>query len=300
MTAMRWAGILKQQGHDVSISGSYSDRHCDLLIALHALRSAESIRKYRNRYPKAPLVVALTGTDLYRDIKIYSTARQSLELASRLIVLQRKAKDELPLHLHRKTRVIYQSANRLQPKPPRNEKVFKVCVVGHMRPEKDPLRTAMAARLLPRSSRVKVFYIGRALSRGMHSRARREAQRNPRFTWLGELPHWKTRRVLARCHVLSISSKMEGSSNVLSEAIASSIPVIATKIPGLMGTLGENYPGYFPVGNTRALSHLLVKAEQDSKFLNRLKKYCTNLFPLVDPEGEYRSWTKLLKELSKP
>ncbi len=299
MTALRWAKILKQQGHHVSLAERYDGRSCDLLIALHALRSYESIRHYRDRYPKEPLIVTLTGTDLYRDIHTDSRAQQSLEKATRLIVLQRKAKEELPRHLRRKTRIIYQSAAQVQAHPPRNEKLFKVCVVGHLRPEKDPMRTVMAVRLLSPSSRVQIFHIGRALSKEMRRRAREETMRNRRYTWLGELPHWKTRKVLASCHLLSLSSRMEGSSNVLSEAIASSVPVLASKIAGLIGTLGENYPGYFPVGNTRALATLLGKVENDPKFYLKLKKHCARLFPLVDPRGEYKTWSRLLRELPK-
>ncbi len=300
MTALRWARILQRQRHHVIISGRYSGRPCDLVIALHALRSYESIRHYRDLHPTAPLIVALTGTDLYRDIRTNSHARESLELATRLVVLQKKAKDDLPRHLHQKTRVIYQSAPRLQGTPPESERIFKVCVVGHMRSEKDPMRTAMAARLLPSTSRIAVLHIGRALTEDFHHRAGREAKRNPRYRWLGDLPHWKTRRILAGCHLLSLTSRMEGSSNVLSEAIASSVPVVASKIAGLIGTLGDQYSGYFPVGDTRALSHLLRKVENNPKFYRELKKHSRRLFSLVDPRVEYKSWSKLLKELRKP
>lgn len=92
---------------------------------------------------------------------------------------------------------------------------------------------------------------------------------------------------------------MEGSSNVLSEAIASSVPVIAAKIPGLIGTLGDTYPGYFHVGNTTDLARLLRKAELDSLFYGRLKSYCARLRPLVDPKREQADLKELLRELSQ-
>ncbi|MFQ5849230.1 MAG: selenoneine biosynthesis selenosugar synthase SenB [Candidatus Binatia bacterium] len=299
ITAVRWARILKQLGHHVTVEQLYDGRPCDLLIALHALHSYESIHRYREKYPRSPLIVVLTGTDLYRDIRTNSHAQQSLKLATRLIVLQVKGMDELPRYLHRKTRVIYQSAAPVNGRASDAEKVFKVCVIGHLRPEKDPFRTAMATRDLPSSSRVRVLHIGRALSSEMRERAREEAARNPRYRWLKELPHWKARRVLAQSHVLSLTSRMEGSSNVLSEAIASSVPVIASSIGGLMGTLGANYPGYFPVGNTRALARLLRKVEFDPGFYLELKRHCTSLFPLVDPKRERQSWKELLRELSQ-
>lgn len=299
ITALRWKRILSELGHQVVLEQSFEGGTCDLMIALHARRSFKSIRRFRELYPELPLIVTLTGTDLYRDIRTDSNAKKSLDLATRLIVLQSMGLAELPKNLHSKTRVIYQSATPVNGKvPTARNGFFKVCVIGHLRPEKDPLRTAMAARLLPASSRVRVLHIGRALSEELKRHMFAEVARNPRYRWLGELPHWETRRVLANSHLLALTSRMEGSSNVLSEAIASSVPVVASKIPGLIGTLGENYPGYFPVGDTRELAHLLQRVESDAEFYHRLKGYCAHLLPLVDPERERASWKQLLRELS--
>lgn len=299
ITALRWKQILSQLGHRVTLEKHYHGAPCDLMIALHARRSFESIRRFRKEHPDLPLIVVLTGTDLYRDIRTNSDARKSLELATRLIVLQSMGPAELPKRLRAKTRVIYQSAEKVNRRAsPAANGFFKVCVVGHLRPEKDPLRTAMASRQLPASSRVRVLHIGRPLTKEMSKRLRAEAARNPRFQWLGELPHWKTRQILASCHLLSLTSRMEGSSNVLSEAIASSVPVVASKIPGLMGTLGENYPGYFPVGETRELARLLQRIESNPAFYRSLKAYCARLAPLVDPKREVTVWKELLRELS--
>lgn len=298
LTAVRWRRILKQLGHRVVLEQSYSGATCDLLIALHARRSARSIQRFHKQHPDLPLVVALTGTDLYRDIRTSAKAHRSLELATRLIVLQSMGLAELPKRLHAKTRVIYQSASRLNIPAPSSRNRFNVCVIGHLRPEKDPLRTATAARLLSPSSRLRVLHVGRALTREMKTRARAEMANNRRYRWLGELPHWKTRRLLATSHLLSITSRMEGSSNVLSEAIASSVPVVASEIPGLIGTLGKNYPGYFPAGDAQTLANLLSRAESEARFYRSLKLHCSRLRPLVDPQREGKAWHKLLRELS--
>lgn len=299
VTAIRCARILQQLGHRVVMEQTYDGKGCDLMIALHARRSFESIRRFKEAQPELPLIVVMTGTDLYRDIRINADAQRSLELATRIIVLQSTGVAEIPEHLRGKTRVIYQSAPRLNGRVPHTKNGFKVCVISHLRPEKDPLRTAMAARQLPASSRLRILHIGRPLSKEMDKRLRAEIARNPRFQWLGELPHWKTRRILADSHLLSVTSRMEGSSNALCEAIASSVPVVASKIPGLVGTLGKNYPGYFPVGDTRALARLLQKAESNPEFYRRLKSYCARLAPLVDPRHERAAWKKLLGGLSR-
>jgi putative glycosyltransferase (TIGR04348 family) len=299
MTALRWARILRKLGHKVGVDQFYDGGRWDLLIALHARRSHASIEKFGQLHPELPLIVVLTGTDLYRDIQSDRKARRSLEVATRLIALQPMALAELPKRLHAKTRVIYQSAQpyRRQASRP-GKRIFKVCLIGHLREEKDPLRAALALRRLPSESRIRVVHIGLALDARFEQKARTEAARNPRYRWLGALPHWKTRRVLAHSDLALITSRMEGSSNVLSEALASSVPVVASNIPGLMGTLGKSFPGYFPVGDTQGLAALLLRSETDAKFYRRLKRDCARLSHLVAPKREFEAWRRLLRELN--
>lgn len=298
ITALRWARILRKLGHRVTITQNYDRSDCDLLIALHARRSADSIRAFHNLHPELPLVVVLTGTDLYRDIHANRKARESLELATRILALQNMAFADLPESYHAKTRVIYQSAD-----PCRNDRrapsrdVFRICVIGHLRKEKDPMRTAAALRRLPRESRIEALHIGSSLDEKYERQLRVEAARNPRYRWIGPLPHWKTRRVLASSDLMVISSRMEGSANVLCEALACGVPVIASRIPGLVGTLGEDYSGYFPVGNTEKLTLLLKRAETDSRFYRALKRHCARVSYLVRPQREIAAWRRLLGEL---
>jgi putative glycosyltransferase (TIGR04348 family) len=295
VTALRWARILKRLGHRVFVAREYRGEACDLLVALHARKSAPSIRRFKKLHPEKPLIVALTGTDLYRDIRTSAAARRSLDSATRLIVLQSMGLKELPRRLRRKTRVIYQSASRVKGRPPKGNG-FIVSVIGHLRPVKDPLRTALAARSLNHSN-LRIVHAGRALGRDIERRTRAEMARNPHYRWLGELPHWKTRRLLAGSHLLSLTSVMEGSANVLSEAIASSVPVVASKIPGLVGTLGNDYPGYFRVGDTDGLARLLKRVESDKSFYRTLKSRGARLKPLVDPRRERAAWKALIVEL---
>ena len=297
ITAVRWAGILKTLGHGVRVTQSYDGKPCDLLIALHARRSCDSIQRFHASHPELPLIVVLTGTDVYRDIHGDPKAQQSLELATRLVVLQKMALRELPKRLHAKTQVIYQSAEAIQAKTPNRSGSFAVCVIGHLREEKDPLRTAIAVRNLPAESRIQVTHIGQALDEELGAEAKAEALRNPRYRWLRQLSHRKTRQRLAQSALVCITSKMEGSSNVLSEALASGVPVVASKISGLMGTLGNLFAGYFPVGNTEKLRKLLLRAERDPVFYQSLKRHCQELAHLVEPKRELDAWRRLLKEI---
>jgi putative glycosyltransferase (TIGR04348 family) len=267
------------------------------MIALHARRSFASVDQFRRRHPERPLIVALTGTDLYGDIRTDPSAKQSMELASCLVLLQPMGLAELPEHLRARARVIHQSVRRPPGEFPPRRGVFEVCVLGHLRPVKDPFRAALASRLLPASSLIRIVHVGAALSEEMHERARSEILSNPRYRWLGELPRWKALRVLARSRLLVLSSIMEGGANAISEAVASSVPVLASRIPGSMGLLGEEYPGYFPVGDAEALAKLLARAESDPRYYQALKEWCARLAPLVDPDGERRAWESALQEV---
>lgn len=297
VTAVRWARILRDLGHQLRIAQEYDGASCDLLIALHARRSYPAVMRYRRLHPHAPLVVALTGTDLYRDIRRSARAQRSLCEADRLVVLQRLGIEELPASFRAKARVIHQSAQPLRIKPPVDTRSFEVCVLGHLRHEKDPLRAALALRHLPADVPVRVTHAGEALSADWARRARAAATRDSRYRWLGEVARGRARRLLARSRLLILSSRMEGGANVISEALAEHVPVLASRIAGSVGLLGAGYPGFFPVGDTRALARLLSRAASEPRFYARLKEWCVRLAPLVEPARERAAWSELVQEL---
>ena len=301
ITALRWARILRELGHRVTIQTELKAGRSDLLVALHARRSHKAIARFRRLQSNEPLVVALTGTDLFNDIHHSRVAQRSLELATRLIVLQKMGVTELPRRLRHKVVVIHQSVQKprvgatLRPSP--HTRTFDACVVGHLRSGKDPFRAALAARHVPAASRLRVLHLGAALSGKMADRAKAEQEANPRYRWLGELPRWKVLRILARARLCVLTSRMEGGANVISEAIALSVPIISTRIPGSIGILGRGYPGYFSAGDTKALSSLLSRAETDPAFYGKLWVWGRRLRPLVDPARERMSWAELLDGL---
>jgi putative glycosyltransferase (TIGR04348 family) len=299
VTALRWAKILRKLGHQVSIAEKYDEQPFSLLIALHARRSGLSITRWRRKNPEAPLVVALTGTDLYREIQS-KRAQESLKLADRIVVLQPRALKELTLSLRKKTRVIYQSveAKSVRPNLRTSRRVFDVCVIGHLRPVKDPFRAALASRLLPPTSQIRIWQIGLAMTKQMLEKARGEMKFNPRYRWLGEMSRMPALRRLTGSDLCVISSRIEGGANVLSEAIVAGVPVLASRIEGNVGILGSDYPGLFGVGDTRELARLMKRAESDPKFLSQLKTRAKKLAPLFDPAREERAWASLLDELT--
>jgi len=294
LTAVRWARLQRNLGYSVRVTQHYEDQPCDLLIALHARRSAAAVRRFCDRHPEKPCILALTGTDLYRDLRRSATAQRSLERATWLVVLQPGGLQLIPNEQRNKAHVIYQSATAVQRRDPL-KKVFEICVLGHLRREKDPFRAAMAVRDVPESSRIKVVHLGAALGSAMEQRALAEMQTNPRYQWLGELSHGKTKQRLARARLMVLSSRMEGGANVVSEALAAGVPIVSSRISGSLGILGNDYPGYFKVGDTARLTELLVRAENDERWYRQLTARCQRLARLVTPHREQAAWAKLLR-----
>lgn len=297
-TATRWARFLRQLGHRVKVQEIWDSHEADLMIALHARRSHPSIKRFSERYPHRPLVVILTGTDLYRDIRTDIAAHESLRLATLLVVLQDQGVLELESQLHAKTRTIYQSAPSIQAGST-GHKHFDVCIMGHLREEKDPFRTVLALHYLPPSSRIRIIHMGDALEQEIADEARQWMAQEPRYHWLGELPRWHARQKLARCRLLVMSSRMEGGANAICEALSAGVPVIASDVPGNVGMLGKNYAGYYPVEDEVALASLLDRAERDIAFYGLLKRQCAERAKLMTPEREMEALRKLLAEMNQ-
>lgn len=297
ITATRWARILRTLGHKVQVSEHFHRQRADLLIALHARKSARSIVAFKFGKPSGPIIVALTGTDLYGDIHRDATARESLKTATRIVLLQPDGLSALPKYHQAKSRVIRQSALPPRRIPQPLKSVFEVCVCGHLRPVKDPFRAAMATRLLPNESQIRITHLGAALSPAMEQRAVTEMQRNPRYVWRGEVPQWQARQLIARSRLLVVTSKLEGGANVVSEALVADVPVVSSRISGSIGLLGDDYRGYFDVGNTQQLRSLLLRCERDREFYESLRDQCRTKPPELTPEAERAAWQSLLGEL---
>lgn len=299
-TATRWADFLRQLGHRVNICVEWKGEKCDLMLALHAWRSADAIVAFKAKYPELPLVLAMTGTDLYRFINSHpEPTLESIRLADRLVTLHRLATRVLPESVHHKVHVIHQSAVPLPKPAKRSVKHFDICVAGHLRDEKDSLRVAYAVRNLPASSRIRVLHYGKAHNDEWAELAKKEMETNERYHWFGEVPHWQVRRAYGSCHLMVLPSVMEGGANVISEATVAGLPVIASDIDGSVGLLGDDYTGYYPVKNTQALRHVLLKAEADSAFIEMLEKQCKQRAKLFTRQAEKQGWADLLEEMKK-
>lgn len=309
-TARRWQRMLGgaprarvvKRWPDALASGS--DR---VMLALHARRSADSIAAWaraRGARARAPgLGVALTGTDLYRDIRTDASARRSLRLARRLVVLQDQAPRALPARLRGRAEVVFQSTTgrrRLR----KGARRLRAVMVGHLREEKMPQTLFAAARLLRTDPRIRIDHIGAALDAALGAQARATMRECPGYRWLGPLPHEATRRRIQRAHVLVHASRMEGGAHVVLEAVRSGTPVIASRIPGNVGMLGARYGGYFRTGSAADLARLLRRAADGlaapgGGWLARLRGQCARREPLFRPAGERAALRRVVAALGR-
>jgi putative glycosyltransferase (TIGR04348 family) len=284
-TASRWGRYLSALAQ-VDITSSWQGQPVDALIALHARRSAASIARFAAACPGQPLVVVLTGTDLYHDLPAADEdAVRSLQCASAVVVLQTEALHALPGTARAKAHVIVQSAPRRVCRDKALRSVDMVAV-GHLRAEKDPITLMHAARLLPPGSPLRVLHIGGALDEALGRAAEVTMAACSRYRWLGPLPALTARRWIARSRALVHMSRLEGGANVVVEAVRSEVPVLASRIDGNVGLLGRAYEGYFAPGDAAGLAALMQRFVDDARFAARLAAYCSALAPRFAPEAE--------------
>jgi putative glycosyltransferase (TIGR04348 family) len=299
-TAVRWQRLLEELGHSTDVVQSWQGDEAEVLIALHARKSFDSIRRFHEVRPEAPLVVTLTGTDLYCDLDRSDDVLRAVDMATRVVALQPVALARLPRAVHDKVHVILQSAESASSPPKTSPDRFEVSLLSHLREVKDPLLAAAATRRLPATSRIVVRHAGAALDEDLGEWARKETETNPRYRWLGPLPFDQSRELLASSRLMVLSSREEGGANVVSEAIVDGVPVLSTDIAGSRGLLGDDYPGYYPVGDDEGLASLLLRAESEPEYLAELTEHCVRLRPRFTPEGEREAWRELLASVHQP
>lgn len=316
-TANRWRHMLASNFH-CRIVSTWPDKYAnqdDVMIALHARKSAESVAAWYSAHGGTQLVLALTGTDLYRDIQTDTLAQASLAMACQLIVLQALAPLSLPQAHHAKTAVIMQSTTS-KPTLAKTAAHLRALMVGHLRDEKSPETLFAAARLLDRpeheqrshnapdlehDSGIFIDHIGAGLDADLAATATATAQACSHYRWLGAVAHDATRRSIQRAHVLVHASKMEGGAHVLMEAVCSGTPVLASRIDGNVGVLGADYDGYFEWGDAPGLARLLraCRASQGSPdgLLAHLQQQCAERAPLFSPDRESAQLNALVHAL---
>jgi putative glycosyltransferase (TIGR04348 family) len=303
-TASRWARWLRGPFR-VRITDAWPDGGppADVMLALHARRSAPSIHRWSEAHPGRRLAVVLTGTDLYGGIRSDAEALRSLDRAQVLVTLQERGPQALPPSVRPKARVIYQSVAS-RPALPKPSRHLTALAVGHLRGVKSPETLFTAARLLHDQPSIHLRHIGSAAEPGWAELAAQTQREHPSYRWLGARTPAQARLAIQRAHVLVHPSAMEGGAHVIMEAVCSGTPVLASRVDGNVGMLGEHYEGYFDHGDAQALARLLMECRASIRpdapgghLLDRLRAQCDARAPLFAPEAERAAVQALVTEL---
>lgn len=273
----------------------------DLMIGIHATRSSNAaaywVSQKGDRENCPSLIMTLSGTDLYLDYPENKHTELSLKLASKLIVLQSLAPRKLPQHLANKCEVIYQSCPSL-PALAKPAKPMTFLMVGHLRDVKDPLTFIKAAEALQHRNDLNFIHIGQSLDDQLAEQATLASANLPNYQWLGEVSAPETRHWIQKAHALVHASKQEGGAHVIMEAVTAGTPVIASRMDGNLGMLGEDYPAYFEVGNFQQLAELIARfADQpESAWVLSMQHTCNNRAALFAPELEASHLLSLVQQ----
>jgi putative glycosyltransferase (TIGR04348 family) len=297
VTAYRWARLFASLGHEVIVTDLEHDHPADLLIALSAVNCAPLILGSYRDAPRRPVIVALTGSDLALLPK-HAGAQSVVDLASRVVVFQPAALDSLSRTVRQHAEVIFQAAQPLKSRQLPRRDVFVVTLAASLRVEKNPLLAARAARLLPAASQIYIEHFGAILDESLAEEVRTEMAANGRYHWAGALSHTGLRKRLAASHALIVPSTVEGGANVVSEAAVDGVPILASRIPGNVGVLGEQYPGYFAPGDPASLAQLLRLLETSPDFSRRLRSALESASKNLRPAEEKKRWRRLLTDMA--
>lgn len=305
VSALRIARLLGETGVPAAATDSPDVSDAGVLVVLNAWRSAPVALDFKSRHPAGPLVVVLTGTDIFPEFPSHPEVVAVLRAADAIVAWHEESAAQLPERFRVKTRTIFKSAPdmpdapaepRAWPEPPWPAEVL---VAGHLRELKDPFRAAEAVRLLPAESRVRILHAGEALTAGMAERATQEMAENPRYTWLGGIPREKLFDRLRRAALTVNSSFAEGGANAVIESLRGGVPVLASRIPGNTGLLGRDWPGLFDAGDTVGLASLFHRCECEPAFYARLAQQALDTGRRFVPEAERAGWRELLRTLGK-
>jgi putative glycosyltransferase (TIGR04348 family) len=296
-TAARWARLLRPEYEVIVRTPADSLHGADVLVSLHARRSHAVVRAWCKRTVRGPCLLVLTGTDVYRDIPAHDPAAlESLHMADRLVILQPRAIDSVPSAYRSKTVVVYQSAERL-PAYHKSSRMLRALFVGHLRAEKDPVTFVRAAAALGARKDIAFAMAGGARDPLLKAEVERLAATIPRLAILNELSHAAARSRIRRSHVLVVPSQMEGGANVIVEAVMSGTAVLASDCDGNVGMLGEDYPGYFGVGDAGALARLVARCRDEPAFLHELTRMGAARARHFEPAAERAALLSLLQDV---
>lgn len=293
VTTERIVEILREAGFEARGSHGFDGFPADALISLHAKKGAQAVVDYRKVCPKGKRIVLLTGTDIYDDFP-KGLGLVSLEAADHIAITHEESLPMIPERFHEKVVIVPSSLEmppvKAAPKHPPFSP-FVISVVGHLRPVKRPFLTIEAVAKHPEWD-VEVWQLGEALDEESAATARTWVEKDSRYRWFGGLPREEGLRRCADSSLSVNSSILEGGANAVLEAMTMGVPMLASRIPGNIGLLGNDYPGFFDGEEIEGkLAEILAKPKE----LNRWTEAAAARLPIFSRKNEREAWKNLLR-----
>ncbi|NWK55679.1 glycosyltransferase [Verrucomicrobiaceae bacterium N1E253] len=297
-SALRLQRMLMESGMEVALEDVwYSGVEARWMVALNARRSAGAVAEFMDACPRGRVVVVLTGTDInHPEVQDpESDTCRTMKLADRLVVLHEASLAAVPKDFRDKCVVIHPSVqlpHGLQHKPRRGE-LFEVLMVGNIRREKNLPLAIEACRLLPQDAGIVVRVYGDA--EGDLANRLMEATAGPLpFQWRGKTDHTSLMELMATSDLLLNTSTQEGGANAICEALGMGLPVLASRISGNVGMLGDDYEGLFPSEDAGDLAEMLSRCAENAVFYQRLKLQVCARSDQFMYQKESELWTQLI------
>ncbi|PQJ28226.1 glycosyltransferase [Rubritalea profundi] len=295
ITAKRIAKLLTQAGHAAQAINTDMPPPADAMIALHATKTLAASKRFKVNSPNRKLIIYLTGTDIYREQTNNNPEfKEALILADALVVSQRASLASIPSEFQDKSHFVPASVLLPPLKKVSSPPSPSLALIGHLRSVKNPFLMNKALKELD-GLKLDVFTLGAALEPNMLHEVHNWQQADSRFHWLNDVPYTKALSWIQQVDFTLNTSHSEGGSNAVAESIVLGTPVLASKIEGNVGMLGDDYLGYFEPNNASSLARLIHLAVTDYSFHQNLLQQITDLQQNFLPEKETAGWLKLLR-----
>jgi glycosyltransferase involved in cell wall biosynthesis len=103
---------------------------------------------------------------------------------------------------------------------------------------------------------------------------------------------------MAKADLLLHTSAMEGGALVIAEAFGQGLPVVASRIPGHLGILGDDYPAYFTQGDAEDLARQIMVFVGDNTVANAWHAALVQRAArLCDPGREAQQLVEIVQEI---
>lgn len=172
----------------------------------------------------------------------------------------------------------YVETDRFHPAPALPREPFRLCFVGRLEDQKNPLTLIEAVAGLD----LELAIVG---SGGLEAAVRELASaRGVRAHFLGNVPNGRLPEVLRSASAFILPSRYEGHPKALLEAMACGLPVIGTRVPGIRELLHDGETGFLadpePESLREAVRRVAADPERAAQIGRRARDYVVERFSL--------------------